>query len=98
MLQKTIAHDDAKQPTRYGIALVKSNGEIELMSESRETKAEALAEARRLLGWQSMCQVGVCRITVHVGELELIEPKRDAPAPTPLEAAADDVALRSFPA
>ena len=90
MIVKQLQHDDAKKATRWGIAVISGSGEIEILSESRETKEQATAEAQRILGWQSFVSVAVLPLTVHVGEMEMIiSPEKATRTP-------EDKALRSL--
>ena len=87
-------------PDRWALVCIRINGDLEILSESRASKDEALAEAHKLADWWQVAGVGVAPLTIDLARMEVVKKPitgKVSKTPAPLEKAASD-AERSFPA
>ena len=85
-------------PDRWALVVIRINGDLEILSETRATRDEALSEAGKLAVWFQVAGVGIAPVFIALEKMEVIKKPvaEKQQAASPLEKAAEDSALRSL--
>ena len=90
-------HTDGKKIVLWHLCFHRGQ-DLELLSQSYDSREAAIADGQRMYSWIQMAEVIAVPSTCDFQRIESVVKPGKVAAPTPLERAADDQQVRSFPA